>query len=256
MIHGCPKNGACRPADWTDRKCKRGYPRDVCEHTTIDARGYAHYKRPPGSERVVPHNPYLLTRFQCHHNTELTATVNVVGYLYGYLSKGPDRLRSFISKKSGQPVGQSEDQILDYLTGRQVTCGEALWRIFGFGTNVRLPPVSPLNYDLAGRESVDPTNPGATITDLDRYFNRPGSPSSPVLLTAFDSNRNDSVARYAGETMEDVLFQDYFNNFSRGAKAPARSDQLPAVQDNVPGAKAQYVYRQLRPRWFNEVAPR
>eukprot|EP00662_Eupelagonemidae_sp_cell21_P057553 gene57553-biopygen5768 len=71
MKHGCPVNGACRPKDWTERRCKKGYPRDVCEYTTIDARGYAHYRRPKDSERVVPHNPYLLTRFQCHHETAL-----------------------------------------------------------------------------------------------------------------------------------------------------------------------------------------
>eukprot|EP00666_Eupelagonemidae_sp_cell4sb_P013830 gene13830-23346_t len=44
--------------------------------------------------------------------------------------------------------------------------------------------------------------------------------------------------------MEDVMFQDYFDHFSRGAKAPARGDKLPAVQDNIAGPKAQYVYIQ------------
>eukprot|EP00666_Eupelagonemidae_sp_cell4sb_P018016 gene18016-biopygen27591 len=189
MIHACVEGGARRPADYTDKRCKRGYPRDPCEYTTIDQRGYANYKRPKGSERVVPHNPYLLTRFQCHHNTEITATVNVVGYLYGYLSKGPDRVRSFISKRSGGPLGKGEDEILDYLTGRQVTCNECCWRLFGFGTNVRWPPIDPLNFTLEGDEPVVYTTGSsakaasdATITALQRYFARPGSPSKPVPL--------------------------------------------------------------------------
>eukprot|EP00665_Eupelagonemidae_sp_cell47_P012144 gene12144-biopygen5618 len=140
--------------------------------------------------------------------------------LLGYLSKGPDRLRSFISKKSGQPVGEGEDQILDYLTGRQVTCGEAMWRIFGFGTNVRQPPVSPLNFDVQGKESVDPADPQATVTDLQRYFMRPGSASAPTPLATFGANVAHSMGLHASATMEDVKFQDYFDHFSCAAFAP------------------------------------
>jgi len=48
---------------------------------------------------VVPYNPALLLRFQCHINVESVVKVIAgVKYLYKYLLKGPDRVVMSIEK--------------------------------------------------------------------------------------------------------------------------------------------------------------
>jgi hypothetical protein len=40
---------------------------------------------------VVPYNPYLTMRYQCHINVEVCNSITVVKYLYKYVYKGHDR---------------------------------------------------------------------------------------------------------------------------------------------------------------------
>lgn len=40
---------------------------------------------------VVPHNHYLLTKYQAHLNVEICATIDALGYLYKYVFKESDR---------------------------------------------------------------------------------------------------------------------------------------------------------------------
>lgn len=42
------------------------------------------------NEDVVPYNPYLIVRFNCHINIEICVSIKGVKYLYKYLYKGPD----------------------------------------------------------------------------------------------------------------------------------------------------------------------
>ena len=37
---------------------------------------------------VVPYNPILLLKFQCHVNVEIVGSVGAVKYLYKYITKG------------------------------------------------------------------------------------------------------------------------------------------------------------------------
>ncbi|XP_028109697.1 uncharacterized protein LOC114308332 [Camellia sinensis] len=80
----CMKNGLC----------KNHYPRDFISMTTMKVDGYPNYRRHNNNETVkvrghmldnrwvVPYNPYLLAKFDCHINVEICSTIKVVKYLY------------------------------------------------------------------------------------------------------------------------------------------------------------------------------
>jgi hypothetical protein len=75
--------------------------------TTDAENGYPEYKRPNNGRTflkrvnrrdiildnrwVVPYNPYLLAKYDCHINVEICSTVKAVKYLYKYITKGVDR---------------------------------------------------------------------------------------------------------------------------------------------------------------------
>jgi hypothetical protein len=40
---------------------------------------------------VIPYNPYLTMRYQCHINVEVCNSITAVKYLYKYVYKGHDR---------------------------------------------------------------------------------------------------------------------------------------------------------------------
>ncbi len=80
MIHGpCHEGYTC----FKEGKCTKGYPKDQYDSTTIDNNGIIKYKRrrnSPSYQRgnatinasnVVPYNPYLLKRYNCHINVEI-----------------------------------------------------------------------------------------------------------------------------------------------------------------------------------------
>ncbi len=56
-----------------------------CDKTGLDNR------------RVVPHNPYLLLKYQCHINVEVVASIAAIKYVYKYVFKGPDRIMAKLS---------------------------------------------------------------------------------------------------------------------------------------------------------------
>ena len=43
---------------------------------------------------VVPYNPYLSRKYNTHINVEVVVTVKVIKYLYAYIHKGYDHIRS------------------------------------------------------------------------------------------------------------------------------------------------------------------
>lgn len=53
---------------------------------------------------VVPYNPYLLTRYNCHLNVEICSTSKVVKYLYKYIYKGHDREAVSIEKDDDKKI--------------------------------------------------------------------------------------------------------------------------------------------------------
>lgn len=118
MIHGpcsllnpnCPcmmtKQGIQIPS------CKNKYPKPLTEYTNFDKHCYHLYHRRMTQARVqikgfnldngwvVPYNPHLLMKYDCHVNLEVCATVKSVKYIYKYIYKGHDRIGLNLSSES------------------------------------------------------------------------------------------------------------------------------------------------------------
>ena len=157
MIHGlcgslnptnvCMKNG----------QCKNHYPKLFTNITTVGEKSYPIYRRRDDGKKahvrnklidnqwVIPYNPYLLAKYDCHINVEICSTIKAVKYLYKYIYKGHDRVSFHISE-----VAQTDtiDELKQFQNARWVSTPEAMWRIYQFPRNEISPPVIKLQLHL------------------------------------------------------------------------------------------------------------
>ncbi|XP_074313810.1 uncharacterized protein LOC141649005 [Silene latifolia] len=138
MMHGpcgednptnsCMKNG----------HCKNHYPREFADTTTCGRNSYMYRRRRTsfrvtvrGSQLnnrwVVPYNPFLLVKYDCHLNVEICSTIKAVKYMYKYVYKGHDRVSFAVTDPREQ---SSFDEITFYQSARWISLPEAAWRIF------------------------------------------------------------------------------------------------------------------------------
>src|SRR5439155_627009 len=91
MIHGpCDIHKSNAPC-MKDGKCFKKYPRNFQENTTD---GYPIYRRRNNGRTVevnkiqldnrwvVPYNPYLTTKYDCHINVEICSSITAIKYLF------------------------------------------------------------------------------------------------------------------------------------------------------------------------------
>ncbi len=112
------------------------------EQTLHSEDGFPEYKRPNNGRNVlkrgrggnvtsldnryvVPYNPALLVKYNCHINIEVVCSVRAVKYLYKYITKGCDRLSVALSDGN-------RDAIQQYLDCRYIGPQEAYWRLFEY----------------------------------------------------------------------------------------------------------------------------
>ena len=107
MVHGpCGKTNP-KNVCMLDGKCSKNFPKEFCKETIVDPNSYyATYRRrgPKDGGRVlttddgkvldnsfiVPYNPLLLLRYNCHINVELCCSPKAAKYLFKYVTKGSD----------------------------------------------------------------------------------------------------------------------------------------------------------------------
>nr|XP_048324704.1 uncharacterized protein LOC125421033 [Ziziphus jujuba var. spinosa] len=100
---------------------------------------------------VVPYNPYLLAKFDCHINVEICSTIKAVKYLYKYIYKGHDKVAMNIkSFKNGEDI----DEIHSFQSARWISPPEAMWRIYGFSLNEMHPHVMTLQIHLENKQMM------------------------------------------------------------------------------------------------------
>ena len=93
MRHGpCGRaNPKCPCMNQETNLCTRNYPREFREETLFNVGGYPQYRRrdtgvtsgPPHHQTncsIVPYNPYLLLKFDCHLNVEVCTSIKAVKY--------------------------------------------------------------------------------------------------------------------------------------------------------------------------------
>ncbi|KAJ5865150.1 uncharacterized protein N7529_007066 [Penicillium soppii] len=229
MVHICGEGlqGPCTSSDTTTGKstCKKRFPKPFTSETIPNEHGYPQYRRRDlpdmaftnhvkgreliiDNSRVVPYNPYLTVRYNCHINVELCRGVEVVKYITKYAYKGPDQATVQLTLT---------DEITEYLEGRYIGPSEAIWRLLGYRVHEEFPPVLALPVHLPGQQPVRfPT--GADANEI-RY--RMDNTRSP-LMAYFDYN---TVARREGR--QTYLYQDMLRhcvwNRSRGAWQPRKN---------------------------------
>ena len=163
MLHGpC---GTAKPTApcMEDSKCGKHYPKNFTNETLPEVDGYPMYRRRDDgvtvhkhghiftNAHIVPYNPYLSRKFNCHINVEIATTITAVKYLFKYIYKGHDRASICIVNHEGS---DAIDEISEYLDSRYVSAAESCWRIFGFRMHQHSPSVMRLQLHLPDMQMV------------------------------------------------------------------------------------------------------
>lgn len=165
---------------------------------------------------MVPYNPILLKIFKSHINVEWCKSVASIKYILKYVNKGADHAHFKIAKDNSQVI----DEISNYQTGRYINSNEAAWKIFGFETHCRFPPIQHLDVHLENNERV--------------YFNARNASNvvnnpRPTTLTAFFKLCNeDSFAK-------NILYSDVskYYTFDKQLKMFKKRKQVTVIdKDN------------------------
>jgi len=193
MIHG-PCGTLFPTADcMKDGKCKKFFPKPFQSRTVVDANSmYVLYSRRSPSDggraiqikrrgitytannsMVVPYNPLLTLRYNCHINIEKCHSIMGAKYIYKYTTKGPDRAMVNTVVDDGAP----RDEIENYKDMRCVGSCEAVARILGYSIAKQHPPVKELRVHLKDEQTVyfEESNEAAVMagcchTELDAFF--------------------------------------------------------------------------------------
>ena len=212
MLHGpCGTHNpsATCTAGSRDGKCSKHYPRCFRAETSVEEEGYPNYRRrdngltctkrgPHGqpftytNENVVPHNPYLSRRFNCHINVEVTTGIHAVKYIYKYIYKGHDR--AVLQVRSNQPDPAGRDETAEYLDARYVSPPEAIWRTMGYLMHKHSPNVVRLQVHLPDQQLVH-FDESAGLPDVQH-----GGTLGKTMLTeffTFSSNHPQIAVTYA-----------------------------------------------------------
>jgi Helitron helicase-like domain at N-terminus len=163
MLHGpCgaeDPNAVCMK----DGRCTKRFPKPFQEATSLTEDGYPTYRRRQTNftftkrfgrpqrefvytnQWVVPYNPYLSAKYNCHINVEICNNIHAVKYIHKYIFKGHDRITVGI---------QQNDEIKKYLDSRYIGPHEAAWRLFAFSMHSVLPTVERLTVHLPDQQMV------------------------------------------------------------------------------------------------------
>ena len=100
---------------------------------------------------VVPYNPYLLRKYDCHICVDVVNASSCVKYLFKYVTKGADMATARIAG--------IRSEIEQYWTTRYISAAEANWRLLGYTMINRTPAVTSIHVHLDGEHNVIyPTN--------------------------------------------------------------------------------------------------
>ncbi|SAL94718.1 hypothetical protein, partial, partial [Absidia glauca] len=175
MIHG-PCGPKCQTQDpktgmlW----CKNGYPKAFQDESRLNDGGYPVYRRRQtaptyrfpvsgfvaDSRHVVPYNPYMSQKYDCHINTEICTTSGAVKYLCKYITKGSSRSEfQCVSESNADGSAVQENQtavneVAQYQNSRYVGPCEAVWRTLRFRILMHHPTVSRLDLHLPEQQLV------------------------------------------------------------------------------------------------------
>jgi len=149
MIHGPCGPSYSRAQCMVDGKCSKKIPKKFQNETVINHDRYPTHRRRQSNDVivgkntinnrwVVPYNPYLSLKFNCHINVEVCASFKSVKYLFKYAYKGTDCAN----------VEVNVDEIKNHVDSRYVSPPEDIWRIFRFPMNDQTHAIIRLTVHL------------------------------------------------------------------------------------------------------------
>jgi hypothetical protein len=178
MIHTCAV-GRCKK-NQTDF-CSKKFPKEFCDNTIFHENSYPIYRRRNKhpftkivnrnettitDRNVVPYNPYLLKKYNCHLNVEIASTIKTVKYICKYVYKGHDKALVRLRRANNNlPNNNNNDQqqlepgliineVKSYQDCRYVGPMEAIWRIYGNYMHSKYPNVECLAIHLPNEHSI------------------------------------------------------------------------------------------------------
>ena len=98
------------------------------------------------NSNVVPHCPYLLLKFGCHINVEVTFGMHSIKYIHKYIYKGHER--------TPMEFGKHKDEIKQYLSACYVSAPEAFWRLTSNEIHSQHPAMFPLLVHLPDEQAI------------------------------------------------------------------------------------------------------
>ena len=147
MIHGPCGFANSTSSCMKDGLCSKHFPKPFCDTSILNPNGYSTYRRRDNgryiqlrsgfkitNEWIVPYNPYLSLRYNCHINIEICSSLDAIKYLYKYMYKGADSANIVLSRapEGSEQHVYNHNEITQYLAARYVSSMEAMWRILQF----------------------------------------------------------------------------------------------------------------------------
>jgi hypothetical protein len=198
MIHGpCGVNNLNSPC-MKDGKCSKNFPKPFQEETLANSEGYPKYRRRNMGKTtiangksidnswVVPYNPYLSLKYNCHINVESCASVKSVKYLFKYVYKGHDCANIAIEEHGTL----QHDEIKTFMDSRYVSAPEAAWRLFGFNMHEQSHTIVRLQVHLPDEQNVYFTEDNMAIV-AEAASNKLTNLTAWFLLNQEDQSAND-----------------------------------------------------------------
>lgn len=142
-------------------KCSKDFPKNFSDFTREAVNGYPIYRRRDNgisidvrgksldNRFVVPHNAYLLAKYNCHINVEVCTTVKSVKYIYKYVYKGYDSATVEVGS-----IQDRQDEVKNYVNGRYVGSTESMWRIYEFPMHFQSHTIMRLDIHLPNRQNI------------------------------------------------------------------------------------------------------
>jgi ATP-dependent DNA helicase PIF1 len=199
--------------------CSKRYPKEFREQTSMGSQGYPDYRRrkegPEAftfkkklrrgdgqfvefeytNEWVVPYNPFLSKKFNCHINVEICSSIKAIKYLYKYVYKGPDRANVGLNRDDQASLNEPKQ----YLDARYLSPPESCARILGFKMHDGDPPVVRLGLHLEDQQRV--------------FFEADQIGNAESLLPAMEARRTTLTAWFLANQMyeeaRELLYVDF-----------------------------------------------
>ncbi|KAG3241155.1 hypothetical protein PI124_g13973 [Phytophthora idaei] len=105
---------------------------------------------------VVPYNPYLSQKYNCHINVEVCTAITAVKYLYKYVYKGSDKAVITVEavRGEGNQTQIEPNEILRVLNARYISPVETCMRLLDYSVQGKTQAITQLTIHLENEQMI------------------------------------------------------------------------------------------------------